>query len=176
VQDGRPKMATAFTEPSLSFDRRTAPVFGAEGLMRKLSVADKLLGRPLASEEEDQQRGAVSGIGVFGLDAHSSAAYGPEAALTVLVKLGAIGVHRSDNGRRSGVRIDGPGTTRGHRPRRAYHGTDFWGRRAFPNRRNCQDSRLRCDLRRPHLEKRANTPNQGDPMKEGRVLKVSWFL
>jgi len=60
--------------------------------MRKLSLANTILGRPLASEEEDQQRlGAVSGIGVFGLDALSSAAYGPEAALTVLLPLGAAG-------------------------------------------------------------------------------------
>src|SRR5215469_13866578 len=61
--------------------------------MRNLSLADRILGRPLASDEEDQQRlGAVSGIGVFGLDALSSAAYGPEAALTVLIPLGAAGV------------------------------------------------------------------------------------
>jgi amino acid transporter len=55
-------------------------------------MADRVLGRPLASEEEDQQRlGTVAGVGVFGLDALSSAAYGPEAALTVLIPLGAIG-------------------------------------------------------------------------------------
>ena len=52
--------------------------------MRKLSLADKILGRPLASDEEDRERlGALSGIGVFGLDALSSAAYGPEAALKI---------------------------------------------------------------------------------------------
>ena len=56
------------------------------------SLGDTILGRPLASdEEEDQRLGAVSGIGVFGLDALSSAAYGPEAALTVLLPLGAVG-------------------------------------------------------------------------------------
>jgi amino acid transporter len=60
--------------------------------MRKLSLTNTILGRPLATEEEDQQRlGPVSGIGVFGLDALSSAAYGPEAALTVLLPLGAAG-------------------------------------------------------------------------------------
>jgi len=60
--------------------------------MRKSSLADSILGRPLASEEEDQQRlGTVAGVGVFGLDALSSAAYGPEAALTVLIPLGALG-------------------------------------------------------------------------------------
>jgi amino acid transporter len=60
--------------------------------MRNLSLANAILGRPLASDEEDRQRlGTVSGIGVFGLDALSSAAYGPEAALTVLLPLGAAG-------------------------------------------------------------------------------------
>src|SRR5579862_399150 len=61
--------------------------------MRKLSLTNTILGRPLATEEEDQQRlGPVKGIGVFGLDALSSAAYGPEAALTLLIPLGALGI------------------------------------------------------------------------------------
>jgi len=60
--------------------------------MARFSVTDTILGRPLATEEEDQQRlGTLSGIPVFGLDALSSAAYGPEAALTVLLPLGAVG-------------------------------------------------------------------------------------
>ncbi|HTY55429.1 MAG TPA: APC family permease [Candidatus Binataceae bacterium] len=60
--------------------------------MAKVSLANTILGRPLASEEEDQQRlSAASGIPVFGLDALSSAAYGPEAALTILLPLGAAG-------------------------------------------------------------------------------------
>jgi amino acid transporter len=60
--------------------------------MRNLSLANTILGRPLASDEEDQQRlGAIGGIPVFGLDALSSAAYGPEAALTVLLPLGVAG-------------------------------------------------------------------------------------
>ena len=61
--------------------------------MARQSLVDTLLGRPLASEEEDEQRiGAVAGIPTFGLDALSSAAYGPEAALTVLLPLGAVGI------------------------------------------------------------------------------------
>src|SRR5271166_4846031 len=57
------------------------------------SFLDKLIGRPLATEEEDQQRiSPWIGIPVFGLDALSSAAYGPEAAMTVLLPLGALGV------------------------------------------------------------------------------------
>jgi hypothetical protein len=60
--------------------------------VRKLSLANTVLGRPLASDEEDQQRlGVAAGIPVFGLDALSSAAYGPEAALTMLLPLGAAG-------------------------------------------------------------------------------------
>jgi amino acid transporter len=58
--------------------------------MEKLSLIDRIVGRPLASEEEEQERlGTLSGIPVFGLDALSSAAYGPEAALTVMLGLGA---------------------------------------------------------------------------------------
>jgi amino acid transporter len=54
---------------------------------------DLLLGRPLASDEaRAEQIGAAAGIPIFGLDALSSAAYGPEAALTLLIPLGAAGV------------------------------------------------------------------------------------
>jgi amino acid transporter len=57
-----------------------------------MSVLDVLLGRPLSSREERGQRIAVAaGVAVFGLDALSSAAYGPEAALTVLRPLGELG-------------------------------------------------------------------------------------
>lgn len=58
-----------------------------------MSVIDFLFGRPLRSSEERTERlGPAAGIPVFGLDALSSAAYGPEAALTLLISLGAIGV------------------------------------------------------------------------------------
>jgi amino acid transporter len=58
-----------------------------------MSVADFLLGRPLAtSDERAEQIGVSAGIPIFGLDALSSAAYGPEAALTLLIPLGAAGV------------------------------------------------------------------------------------
>jgi amino acid transporter len=58
-----------------------------------MSVIDVLFGRPLGTSEERGERlGAVSGIPVFGLDALSSAAYGPEAALALLIVLGAAGV------------------------------------------------------------------------------------
>ena len=58
-----------------------------------MSFVDMLLGKPLAtSEERAEQIGATAGIPIFGLDALSSAAYGPEAALTLLIVLGAASV------------------------------------------------------------------------------------
>jgi len=54
---------------------------------------DLLMGRPLATEEEKGERITPGkGIPIFGLDALSSAAYGPEAALTLLIPLGMAGV------------------------------------------------------------------------------------
>ena len=58
-----------------------------------MSLGDLLFGKPLANYEEGEQRlGTSAGIGVFGLDALSSAAYGPEAALTLLIPLGVASV------------------------------------------------------------------------------------
>jgi amino acid transporter len=58
-----------------------------------MSITEILLGRPLRSSEEQHVRlGPLTGIPVFGLDALSSAAYGPEAALTVLIVLGTAGI------------------------------------------------------------------------------------
>ena len=57
-----------------------------------MSIVDTLFGRPLATEEEKAERiGPLKGIPIFGLDALSSAAYGPEAALTLLIPLGMAG-------------------------------------------------------------------------------------
>ena len=57
-------------------------------------VLNLLFGHPLAtSEERAEHIGPIAGIPVFGLDALSSAAYGPEAALTLLIPLGLMGVH-----------------------------------------------------------------------------------
>lgn len=57
-------------------------------------ILDLLFGRPLAtSEERAEHIGPIAGIPIFGLDALSSAAYGPEAALTLLIPLGLAGVH-----------------------------------------------------------------------------------
>jgi len=56
-----------------------------------MSLKEIIFGRRLRSEEEEsEQLGALAGIPVLGLDALASAAYGPEAALTVLIALGAL--------------------------------------------------------------------------------------
>src|SRR5271170_508923 len=58
-----------------------------------MSLMDLLFGKPLSSSDESGEKlGASSGISVFGLDALSSAAYGPEAALALLIPLGAAGL------------------------------------------------------------------------------------
>jgi amino acid transporter len=58
-----------------------------------LPILDVILGRPLASSEEGSEKiGVAKGVPVFGLDALGSAAYGPEAALTLLIPLGVAGL------------------------------------------------------------------------------------
>src|SRR6516225_4875457 len=59
-----------------------------------MAISDLLFGRRLATLEEEHQRvGVMAGIPMLGLDALASAAYGPEAALTLLIALGIGGVH-----------------------------------------------------------------------------------
>jgi amino acid transporter len=58
-----------------------------------MSLTTLVFGRRLASDEEEKEQiGPLIGIPVLGLDALASAAYGPEAALTVLMPLGALGL------------------------------------------------------------------------------------
>ena len=58
-----------------------------------MALLNWLLGKPLASEEDSEQRGGVlTGVPSFGLDALGSAAYGPEAALTLLIPAAAAGI------------------------------------------------------------------------------------
>ncbi len=53
-----------------------------------------ILGRPLNSSEQEQSKiGVAEGFPALGLDGLSSSAYGPEAALTLLLPLGAAGIH-----------------------------------------------------------------------------------
>src|SRR5579862_948967 len=57
-----------------------------------MSIADQLFGKPLAtSEERAEHIGVAAGIPIFGLDGLTSAAYGPEAAMTLLIPLGMGG-------------------------------------------------------------------------------------
>lgn len=57
-----------------------------------MSVREVLLGRRLANREVQERKiGAYEGIPAMGLDGFASSAYGPEAALTVLIPLGALG-------------------------------------------------------------------------------------
>jgi amino acid transporter len=59
-----------------------------------MKILDLLFGEPLASSEERaEQIGSTAGVGIFGIDALSSAAYGPEAALVLLIPLGLGGIH-----------------------------------------------------------------------------------
>ncbi len=58
-----------------------------------MSLLDFLFGPPLRSDADRAERvGPAAGIPIFGLDALSSAAYGPEAALTLLIPLGTAGI------------------------------------------------------------------------------------
>src|ERR1700761_2142227 len=58
-----------------------------------MSLTDSILGRPLAtSEERAEHIGVAAGVPIFGLDGLTSAAYGPEAAMTLLIPLGVLGV------------------------------------------------------------------------------------
>jgi len=57
------------------------------------SLLDKILGRPLKSSERKKEELTVAtGVPVLGLDALASTAYGPEAALTILMPLGVAGL------------------------------------------------------------------------------------
>src|ERR1700721_420874 len=56
-----------------------------------MNILDLLVGKPLAtSDERAEQIGPGRGVPIFGLDALSSAAYGPEAALSLLIPLGIL--------------------------------------------------------------------------------------
>ena len=58
-----------------------------------MKLIDWVLGRSLKSDEdEDTKIGVLAGVPYLGLDALGSAAYGPEAALTILIPLGLAGL------------------------------------------------------------------------------------
>lgn len=59
-----------------------------------MTFTDVLFGRPLASSDERAEHiGVSAGIPIFGLDALTSAAYGPEAAMTLLIPMGITGLN-----------------------------------------------------------------------------------
>jgi len=58
-----------------------------------MNILDLVLGKPIkTSDERAEQIGPTQGVPIFGLDGLSSAAYGPEAALSLLIPLGLLGV------------------------------------------------------------------------------------
>ncbi len=58
-----------------------------------MKVLDVVVGKPLAtSAEQDEHIGVAAGIPIFGLDGLTSAAYGPEQAMSLLIPLGLIGM------------------------------------------------------------------------------------
>ncbi len=60
-----------------------------------MQLLNVLFGRPLAtSAEQDHHIGVAAGIPIFGLDGLTSAAYGPEQAMSLLIPLGLIGMQR----------------------------------------------------------------------------------
>ncbi|MDQ2924553.1 MAG: APC family permease [Acidobacteriota bacterium] len=59
-----------------------------------MSFFDVLFGKPLSSTEAHSEHiGVAAGVPIFGLDGLTSAAYGPEAAMVLLIPLGLLGVH-----------------------------------------------------------------------------------
>ncbi len=59
-----------------------------------MKILDLLIGKALPTWMERAERvGTAAGVAIFGLDALSSAAYGPEAALTILTPLGSLGAY-----------------------------------------------------------------------------------
>jgi len=58
-----------------------------------MNILDLVVGKPIkTTDERAEQIGPAQGIPIFGLDGLSSAAYGPEAALSLLIPLGLLGV------------------------------------------------------------------------------------
>src|SRR5689334_3431595 len=58
----------------------------------RMSLLKLILGRRLANEEYDERKiGSFEGVPAMGLDGLGSSSYGPEAAMTVLMPLGAAG-------------------------------------------------------------------------------------
>jgi len=60
-----------------------------------MNVPNFLFGKPLASSDAEHEHiGLAAGIPIFGLDGLTSAAYGPEQAMSLLIPLGLLGVQQ----------------------------------------------------------------------------------
>jgi amino acid transporter len=58
-----------------------------------MTALDLVFGKPIAtSAEHEAHIGVAAGVPIFGLDGLTSAAYGPEAAMALLIPLGMLGV------------------------------------------------------------------------------------
>jgi hypothetical protein len=56
----------------------------------RVKLLEFMLGKPIPTDADETERvGPLAGVGILGLDALGSAAYGPEALLTALMPLGA---------------------------------------------------------------------------------------
>ena len=74
-------------------NRAACPARSQGFLARLMKFFDVLFGKPLASNEAHAEHiGVAAGIPIFGLDGLTSAAYGPEAAMALLIPLGFYGV------------------------------------------------------------------------------------
>jgi amino acid transporter len=86
------RLSTGGFQPA-PFNRRLTPLGSQRPWGNAMALTDVLFGKSLATDEEGEQRvGVLAGIPMLGLDALGSAAYGPEAALTLLIPLGVAGV------------------------------------------------------------------------------------
>lgn len=73
--------------------RRRFDGFKASELETNLDLRNVLLGRRLRNREHDDRKlGWIEAVPAMGLDGLGSSSYGPEAALTVLIPLGAMGL------------------------------------------------------------------------------------
>ncbi len=60
-----------------------------------MKLSDLLFGKPLATTDAQHEHiGIAAGIPIFGLDGLTSAAYGPEQAMSLLIPLGLLGVQQ----------------------------------------------------------------------------------
>jgi len=59
-----------------------------------MKILNRIFGRPLATKERKKQElSVITGVSALGLDALASTAYGPEAALMILLPAGLAGLH-----------------------------------------------------------------------------------